>query len=114
MPFVGRTNGKRERDMRSDGAFPFLSAILGLRRVSSPYHNKSCSEAIVVLGIRPWPGVNGAVVKGANDIEERRVVQIFLSGVGGGGGGWEFRNQNARNGRTEEGAFVICEAETPR
>ena len=60
--------------MRSDGAFPFLSAILGLRRVSSPYHNKSCSEAIVVLGIRPWPGVNGAVVKGANDIEERRVA----------------------------------------
>ena len=74
MPFVGRTNGKRERDMRSDGAFPFLSAILGLRRVSSPYHNKSCSEAIVVLGIRPWPGVNGAVVKGGNDIEERRVA----------------------------------------
>ena len=84
--------------MRSDGAFPFLSAILGLRRVSSPYHNKSCSEAIVVLGIRPWPGVNGAVVKGANDIEERRVVQIFLSGVGLRGG--EFRNQNARNERS--------------
>ena len=30
----------------------FLSAILGLRSVSSPYHNKSCSQAVVVFGIR--------------------------------------------------------------
>ena len=31
-------------------------------------------------------GLNGAVVKGANDIEECRGVQIFLSGVGRGRG----------------------------
>ena len=63
MVLDGGTDGERERDIRSDGAFPF-SDFGSLRRVSSPYHNKSCSEAIVVLGIRPWPRPAGRVAGG--------------------------------------------------